>query len=124
MTIDEAIIHAENVAQQQKCIACADEHRQLAEWLREFKQLRSDKALINDRKTNIYDFIEWLITYGHPIISILRTVKFNNDELQDCYDYSIFSLEKAIETKDKDIVCANLVDSLYEFSKILKQQES
>ena len=69
----------------------------------------------------MYDFIDWLITYGHPIISILRTVKFNNYEIQDCYDYSIFSLEKAIETKDKNIVCANLVDSLYEFNKILKR---
>lgn len=42
MTIDEAIIHAENVAS--KCTIncfCAEEHRQLAEWLKELKHLRS-----------------------------------------------------------------------------------
>ena len=44
MTLDEAIRHAEEVAEydcynddQRKC---ADEHRQLAEWLRELKRLR------------------------------------------------------------------------------------
>ncbi len=69
----------------------------------------------------MYDFIDWLILFGSPLISTLKTLKLDNDELQDCYDYSIFSLEKAIATKDKDIVCANLVDSLYEFCKILKR---
>ena len=44
MTLDEAIRHAEEVAEydcyndEQK--KCADEHRQLAEWLRELKRLR------------------------------------------------------------------------------------
>ncbi len=71
----------------------------------------------------MYDFIDWLIDYGSPVISILKSLKLSNDELQDCYDYSIFSLEKAIASKDKDIVCANLVDSLIELSKILKRQE-
>ena len=44
LTLDEAIRHAEEVAEydcyndEQK--KCADEHRQLAEWLRELKRLR------------------------------------------------------------------------------------
>ena len=52
MTIDEAILHAEEVAEENqsivdccdyfgdnmaKCEKCAKEHRQLAEWLRELK---------------------------------------------------------------------------------------
>lgn len=44
MTIDDAIRHCEEVAdgmtEQGKCEECAAEHKQLAEWLKEFKQLR------------------------------------------------------------------------------------
>ena len=60
MTLDEAIIHAEYVAEsnedmanvyhtdegvylreEAKCRKCAEEHRQLAEWLTELKERRS-----------------------------------------------------------------------------------
>lgn len=56
MTIDEAIKHAEEVAEEQEnkfsisgeflgnnadCKKCASEHRQLAEWLKELKYLRN-----------------------------------------------------------------------------------
>ena len=45
MTLNEAIIHAEEVARReerevQRCSACAIEHRQLAEWLRELRDRR------------------------------------------------------------------------------------
>lgn len=57
MTLDEAIIHAEEVAEKnedfvrrhavdrdlrfvQRCEKCATEHRQLAEWLRELRDRR------------------------------------------------------------------------------------
>lgn len=50
MTLDEAIKHAEEVAEEhtkynfyggyESCDECAKEHRQLAEWLEELKQLR------------------------------------------------------------------------------------
>ena len=40
MTIDEAIKHAEEVAEEKLCEKCGEEHRQLAEWLKELKQLR------------------------------------------------------------------------------------
>lgn len=63
MTLDEAIIHCEEVAKQyekicdtklkvglpniyydkDKSIKCAEEHRQLAEWLKELKQLREQE---------------------------------------------------------------------------------
>ncbi len=67
MTLDEAIKHAEEVAKVKereakinrnhggwaydneatKCSACAKEHRQLAEWLKDYKRLREQK-LCND----------------------------------------------------------------------------
>lgn len=59
MTLDEAIKHAEEVADEKKneacslydakayeesreCIWCSEEHRQLAEWLKDYKRLRSE----------------------------------------------------------------------------------
>ena len=47
MTIDDAIKHCEEVAdgftEQGKCAECAAEHRQLAEWLKELKQLKEQE---------------------------------------------------------------------------------
>ena len=40
MTLDEAIKHAEEVAAEKRCEKCGEEHRRLAEWLKELKQLR------------------------------------------------------------------------------------
>ena len=39
MTLDEAIEHAEEVATT-RCGECAEEHKQLADWLRELKRAR------------------------------------------------------------------------------------
>ncbi|MEF9952222.1 MAG: hypothetical protein RR838_06475 [Clostridium sp.] len=38
MTLDEAIEHALEQSRSEKCKACADEHRQLAEWLQDLKE--------------------------------------------------------------------------------------
>lgn len=65
MTIDEAITHALEVAEQKEhdsitttgdyeldivikkgCIQCAADHRQLAEWLRELKDLREENKVL------------------------------------------------------------------------------
>ena len=45
LSIDEAIAHAREVASRKfddrvHCISCAEEHEQLAEWLKELKALR------------------------------------------------------------------------------------
>ncbi len=77
MTLDEAIKHAEEAAIEQdklckryddasgysrshneairttdakRCEECAEEHRQLAEWLRELKQLKEQKVYVTTRK--------------------------------------------------------------------------
>ena len=62
MTLDEAIKHSEEVAERyekmedshddklkQECLQCAADHRQLAEWLRELKQLREVVKAWNSR---------------------------------------------------------------------------
>lgn len=48
MKLDEAIRHAEEVAEEQvkRCEKCAEEHRQLTEWLKELKQLREQTRWI------------------------------------------------------------------------------
>ena len=82
MTIDEAIQHCEEVAKEQdklckryddasgytrshnedirttdakKCIKCAKEHRQLAEWLKELKQLREQEPILDKIRAEIVD---------------------------------------------------------------------
>ena len=67
MTLDEAIKHAEEVAEEKKaqaweaqlqeeygkvksCKECAEEHRQLAEWLKELKELRKRCEVIQNCK--------------------------------------------------------------------------
>lgn len=72
MTLDEAIKHAEEIAELNEwfdknclksiqCKECADEHRQLAEWLKELKQLREQTKWIpigkDFPKTEQYAFI-------------------------------------------------------------------
>lgn len=41
MTLDEAIRHAEEIASK-SCDKCAEEHRQLAAWLKRLKTLEGD----------------------------------------------------------------------------------
>lgn len=64
MSLDEAIKHAEEVAEENqaivdscdyygenmaKCEKCAEEHRQLAEWLKELKELRGKYASLRGK---------------------------------------------------------------------------
>ena len=53
MTIDEAIIHCEEVAIRKlknennaKCVQCGEEHVQLAKWLKELKAYKSREDLV------------------------------------------------------------------------------
>ncbi len=69
MTLDEAIAHAREVAEEKyrdasmyaddnglyakeyaECRFCAEEHEQLAEWLEELKQLRAEIAEMHDER--------------------------------------------------------------------------
>ena len=51
MTIDEAIQHCEDKARELGCTECAQEHRQLAAWLRELKFRRKQQLK--------FDAIRW-----------------------------------------------------------------
>lgn len=69
MTLDEAIKHCEEVAEELEedsrlyaalepckgleCKECASEHRQLAEWLKELKQLREQEPILGKIKAEI-----------------------------------------------------------------------
>ena len=53
MTLDEAIIHAKELAENQSiCKDCREEHKQLAAWLEELKQYREEK----NQETNLDHF--------------------------------------------------------------------
>lgn len=77
MTLDEAILHAEEVAEENqsivdgcdyfgenmaKCEKCAAEHRQLAEWLKELKQLREQEPCEDAVSRRVVK--EQMIKYG------------------------------------------------------------
>lgn len=47
MTLDEVIQHAEETAEELGDCPCAEEHRQLAEWLKELKLLRETIASVS-----------------------------------------------------------------------------
>ena len=80
MTIDEAIKHAEEVMVENlektkgrnasdpiaiNCFECAEEHRQLAEWLKELKQLRDQTSWIpvSERLPHKGEYGKVLVTY-------------------------------------------------------------
>ncbi len=59
MTLDEAIEHAELVAN--NCEGeCSEEHRQLAEWLRELKRLKAENAQLKAKADAQWSHIEKL----------------------------------------------------------------
>ena len=85
MTLDEAIQHCKEVANEEKskllkvgeeyiCSECVEEHEQLAEWLEELKELREFKATYQKGmdcsyatfkyKKAIDDFAEKISKYG------------------------------------------------------------
>ena len=57
MTIEEAIRHAEEVAQR-KCDECGNQHRQLANWLKELVVLRSKLKVAEDALDKVYKCID------------------------------------------------------------------
>lgn len=95
MTLDEAIRHCEEVAEEKEqeakeahvlsgmdCMECASEHRQLAEWLRELKAYREARDEIIRKR----DSSQWseLVVHGfshaiHTIDNHLKEVNANED---------------------------------------------
>ena len=56
MTLDEAILHAKQKADENKKSAhckCAEEHRQLAEWLKDYKRLKEQESVLDKIRAEI-----------------------------------------------------------------------
>ena len=86
MTLEEAIKHAEEVANANERLCetvhpamqlsdygkCAEEHRQLAEWLKELKQLREQTSWIPVTKRLPNDYDRYLITTDDGMVEIVN----------------------------------------------------
>lgn len=103
MTLDEAIIHAREVASEQKrrsgacvqddsecdkfstCLKCAEEHDQLAEWLEELKFLKQWKSDIMD------SFCEYDVSSFEELITNARNKAIDDfvKEYKSCDNRSI-----------------------------------
>ena len=76
MTLEEAIKHCDEVSNQQ-CNACGTEHKQLADWLRELKELRADCAhciyMYGENSTHKYpQEIEVMLRLQERLENLLR----------------------------------------------------
>ena len=96
MTLDEAIIHAREVASEQKrrsgtcvqndsecdkfstCLKCAEEHDQLAEWLEELKFLKQWKSDIMD------SFCKYDVSSFEELIANARNKAIDNFVKEVC----------------------------------------
>lgn len=117
MTLDEAIIHCEEVAESQekkarklndgtmstriKCEECAKEHRQLAEWLKELKAYRKAKEKI------LENMKVWADIYTEPLewnVEDINSIKlaFYQDGKGDAYTDCIGICEIAFEEVKAD----------------------
>jgi len=93
MTIDEAIKHAEKVAEEKEaqaweaqlqeeyrtikpCKECAEEHRQLAEWLKDYRRLKEQEPVIDKLKAEIEKQEKWLLQAGYNAYNV--DIAFNS----------------------------------------------
>lgn len=121
MTIEQAIIHAEEVAD--RCAVtdgnrkCEDEHRQLAEWLKDLKELREKMRWIpvkwhditdEERRENNYPK-DWAAYIDSEMPCdgerVLITTKGGFVEMDECYsdDGMTFGLDSGYDWID-DVV--------------------
>ena len=70
MTLEEAIKHCEEIAEEERsmcvpgCDKCADEHLQLAEWLKELKAFREGLPAFNRRNGKMQTVLECIRPKG------------------------------------------------------------
>lgn len=90
MILDEAIKHSEEKYNKLKdtCIECAEEHKQLAEWLKDYKKLKAKEEAENTFNNILYDILG--IKQGNEELS--------NDDLID-----ILNMEEIPEEIKKEI---------------------
>lgn len=82
MTIDEAIEHAEWCAEN-SCGECADDHRQLAEWLRELKDLRRKREILKAHGVEIVDAVAGGYEVYNEAQRTIDRLKGENEKLRE-----------------------------------------
>lgn len=101
MTIDEAILHAEEVAD--KCaltdgnIRCENEHRQLAEWLKDYKRMRENWKQLKETVSEIKGNNK----YDHKDVTEICQFLLNYMGVLESIGNRIYELEPIIEA-DKE----------------------
>jgi hypothetical protein len=69
LTLDEAIQHSEEKAKELSSCACASEHLQLAQWLKELKELKENIMLINYTESIGSRKTEMVALYNRNVIT-------------------------------------------------------
>ena len=100
MTLEEAISHAEEKAK--GCSACANNHKQLAEWLKKLKNVQNflPRPVIFDKNgklTKYYSDMDWYLKLQEKIFEVI-------DELGDD--------EKAEELIEIITICISWLETL------------
>ena len=91
MTIDEAIKHSEEVAERyermedshddklkDECLQCAADHRQLAEWLRELKNLKTKYSDVQEKIREIRGYLEFAEEHMN-VMGVLEALEIIKD---------------------------------------------
>ncbi len=102
MTLDEAIIHAKDVAKS-RCDECAEEHKQLAKWLEElqaYKQKYENRILerkTDDESMTIQEVIKRLkVSKG---IVVAEVNNYDDKNIGDTFDIAMSALEYRLPKK-------------------------
>lgn len=86
MTIDEAIRHCEEVAEKMNDCECAADHRQLAEWLRELKELREIFSKVDTGAIKPKDYLDLLDEWAKArklLKAAVEDLRWVNENTQD-----------------------------------------
>ena len=75
MTLKEAIVHAEDTAKSAIGCECREEHRQLAEWLRELQERRKQPEIVRCGECKHNPKLEW---FGCPASHLSEKQKPDN----------------------------------------------
>ena len=104
MTLDEAIQHCKEVAIEYEakgeCYECGKEHRQLAEWLEDYKQLKADYTDLDNR---------------------MRAANTENDELKWMLKNSLEALDAMAENVRDE--CGDAACGLCEYDSPLNEYD-
>lgn len=82
MTLDDAIKHCQQIAKESDCSECANEHKQLAQWLqelKEFKKIHTNEewfcGLSTEEKAKVLNDLYWGFGYKAKLYYNLEPTK-------------------------------------------------